>query len=326
MNARLTIQIVGWNSAPHLQDACEGLQGIPENEAIVRYIDNNSEDTSVEIVKKHLPNAQIIELQDNLGFVGAHNIGFAECTTEFILVHDPDVRVQWEPIRTLLDAFTDSAIAAVQGKLMRKDQENIIDSTGINQTLTLNGYERGAGEDDTGQYDIQADLLATTGACSLYRVAALKKVAHGSYEIAKHQALEVFDREFFAYKEDVDLGWRLNNAGYKVQYIPIPVGTHARTLGHRGKVRWYFKPAAIYSRLKSLRTRYSTRNYIWMLMKNMTWRDELKHDWFVLPRILLLGFGSMLYPPLFTVWGEVIKKAPLMLKKRKRNSFKKTGS
>lgn len=319
MKKHLTIQIVGWNSEEHLKDACKGLQDVPQDEVAIRYIDNNSSDKSAALVRKLLPHADIIKLQKNLGFTGAHNIGFAACDTEFILVHDPDVRIEWKSIQALLKEFADPSVAAVQGKLLRKHEEGIIDSAGITQTLTLNGKERGAGEEDTGQYETTTSLLATTGACSLYRMDALKKVAHSSYTIAKHDALEVFDKEFFAYKEDVDLGWRLNKSGFTVLYVPKAMGTHARTLGHRGKVRWYFKPFSIYTRLKSPRMRYSIRNYIWMLIKNMTWKDEIKYDWFIVPRIFVLFIGSLLYPPLFSVWGEIFSKA-LSVKRKGRHA------
>ncbi|MEX0650066.1 MAG: glycosyltransferase [Candidatus Andersenbacteria bacterium] len=313
---KLTIQIIGWNSAEHLRDACRALSAIPAEMVQIRYIDNASGDNSVEIIRNALPDADIIELSENVGFVGGHNIAFAKCDTDFVLTHDPDVEIDWMGTQAVLQVFADSKVGAVQGKLMRKNELGGIDSAGIVQTRTLNGKERGAGEPDSGQFNSQAELLAVTGAYGLYRMKTLRELAHSEYEVAGHKALEVFDMDFFAYKDDVDLGWRMNRHNWKVVYEPIFVGTHARTLGKRGKVPWAFHTRGMQERLSSLRTRYSFRNYLWMLIKNMTLLDEIKYDWFILPRIIYMVLLSLLYPPLFTVWGEVLRGLFRMIRKR----------
>ncbi len=366
MPALITIQIVGWNSAQPLRDGVHILAAIPRDQAIIRYIDNASIDDSVVIVRQYLPLAEIIENKENIGFAAAHNLGFSKCTTPYVLMHDPDVQLNWAGIRGLLKAFDDPKIAAVQGKLMRVEPHNVIDSAGIVLTLALNGKERGAGEIDTGQYDGAAALIAVTGACGLYRLSAIKGIAHkqdkwvarqpldrelgverwatqperpapkqswvrgkNSDEFktglprtdAKHlvrgpAGLEVFDNDFFAYKEDVDLGWRLKRAGWKSVYLPIAMGTHARTLGARGIMNWGINPKYIYNRLRSPRTRYSLRNYVWMLAKNVTWQQALVHGPFFLIRLLSFFLLSMTYIPLARVWWETLRVLPHMMSKR----------
>lgn len=312
MGAILTIQIVGWNSADHLPQTLTALKEVPLSEVIIRYIDNASTDNSVEIVKSAVPTADVIVLPKNLGFAKAHNIGFAKCTTPFVLTHDPDVNINWHGIKELLDSFSDERVGAIQGKLMRvkvhEDEEAIIDSAGIVHTLSLNGRERGAGEIDRGQFNMPAHVLAVTGACGLYRMSALKTVAYNGDEI--------FDNDFFAYKEDVDLGWRLNKAGFLCQYEPVAVGTHKRTLGRGSGANWGSNVGSFYKRLKSRRTRYSLRNYVWMVAKNATLSQLLWHDIFIEVRLLAFFALSLLYPPLFSVWREIWQNLPSMLRKR----------
>jgi GT2 family glycosyltransferase len=276
-------------------------------EALIRYIDNASTDQSVSLVRRQLPGAEIIQLSENRGFAGAHNAGLARCTTAYVLTHDPDLAVDWPGVQKLLAAFADPHLAAIQGKLLRA-QGNIIDSAGIIRTRALNGHERGALEEDQGQYEEAAPLLAVTGACGMYRMAALQDVEEpgGQY----------FDEDFFAYKEDVDLGWRLNRAGWKVCYRPVYVGRHRRSLGRRGLMNWGIRPDAVMVRLRTKRTRYSLRNWVWMMAKNASLKEEMAAELFIDARLLLFFCFSLLYWPLFPVWGEIIRGLPDMMNKR----------
>lgn len=304
MTPQLTIQIVGWNSAPVLPATLTALKKIPTAEVMIRYIDNNSQDDSIHLVRYALPGAEIIELPANRGFAGAHNLGFAKCATPYVLTCDPDMQPDWEGIKKLLALFNDPEIAAVQGKVLRPDGK--IDSAGIKLSLALNGIERGANTEDRGQYNQQAELIAVTGGAGIYRMKTLESVG-------------TFDEDFFAYKEDVDLGWRLNNAGYKVLYVPIFMGMHARTLGRRGAFNWGLNPKEIYKRLKSPRTRYSFRNWIWMITKNVTLKQELAAEIFILARLAVFFVLSITYPPFFKVWLETLQGIPKMLDKRSKS-------
>jgi GT2 family glycosyltransferase len=316
MNEKLTIQIVGWNSADVLESGLIALKTIPQDEVLVRYIDNGSNDDSVLLVKKHLPQADIIELSKNKGFSAAHNIGLKRCDTPYVLLHDPDVTVEWAGIKELISELdNEKNIGAVQGKLFRvESNKKLIDSAGIELTLALNGRERGANEVDEGQYEKKEYILAATGSCVLFRMKSLHNVKYGESEF--------FDEKFFAYKEDVDLGWRLNNAGWKVKYVPVDVGVHRRTLGKRGFMNWGLNPIKVLARLRNPRTRYSFRNWIWLIVKNASFKQGLLHEVFVDLRILVFLILSCFYWPLFTVWGEVWRGLPLMMKRR-NSSFNK---
>ncbi len=309
MAAKLTIQLLGWNGAAHLQETASALRPIPPEEVVIRYIDNGSEDASLEIVQDLLPHANILRLEKNIGFAGAHNAGIAVCTTPFVLTLDQDITVIWEGLKTLIAALEHNPkLGAVQGKLYRKEGKGIIDSAGIVFTLALNGKERGSNEKDAGQYETKADLFAVTGGCGMYRLEALQEVAYEK---------EIFDADFFAYKEDMDLGWRLNKAGWSVQYIPVLVGHHARTMGKRGIFNWGIAPKTIAERITNNRTRLSLRNYIWMLAKNMTLKDELKHDLFIAIRLSVFFILSLFSWKLFSVWKEAFQGIHKMHAKRK---------
>lgn len=302
---RITIQIVTWSSAKQLPRLLDSLKTIPAGEVEITVIDNASTDSSVSLVQTALPNAHIIQLRSNTGFCSAHNVGFAAAKTEFVLIVNPDLQLRWEGVQKVLEVFSDSKVAAVQGKLLRSENPSIIDSAGIEQTLSLNGKERGAGEQDSGQYNAQAELLATTGACSLFRMSALKSIAHGTYGVEGHEALEVFDKDFFAYKEDIDLGWRFKNAGYKNMYVPVLVGIHPRSIRSGGV-------AGFLARLKDERTKLSLRNYMLMVHKNASVKQKLLHELFIESRLLVFVVISLLYWPLFGVMKDVKRLLPIV--------------
>ena len=299
----------------HLAKTLGALKDLPQALGVVRVIDNGSQDGTVATVQKLLPQADLVVLPHNIGFARAHNLGFAKCTTEFVMTHDPDVTLNLESLPDLLASFDDEMVAAVQGKLYRQqqvpDERPMIDSAGIVHTATLNGRERGASETDNGQYNATENVLAVTGAAGIYRVAALEAVAYASGNLP-----EVFDEDFFAYKEDVDLGWRLNRAGFVCRYEPIVMGTHARTLGKRGSLPWFINPEEAPRRLLSSRTRYSIRNYVWMLVKNISWKQEIAYGIPIAIRLIFIFVATVVFFPLMTVCLEVAEDIPTMIRKR----------
>ena len=320
MKSSLTIQIVTWNSAGDLPPALEALQSIPDD-VVVRVIDNNSSDNSLDIIQQALPHADIVRNKKNLGFGPAHNQGIALCDTEFILLHNPDLVLEWGAMNHFLSLFADDRVGAVQGKLLRtKPKPGTIpkfDTTGIILTKALNGRERAAGEEDRGQYDTPGTILAPSGAAGLYRISALHDVAHRT-----EHGEEFFDHDFFAYKEDVDLGWRLNRAGWKVLYDPTVLGYHSRALKREGLFNWGLNPVKIYQRLRSPRTAYSLRNWFWLMLKNVSPKQLLLHTPHVLAREVVMLLLSILYPPLLRAWWQALIGTPKMLAKRSQHSSK----
>ncbi len=309
---QVTIQIVGWNSEKTLPMAVAALTKLPIGIAKICYLDNASRDNSIAIVRQNLPEAEIVALDQNFGFTGAHNIGLERCDTPYVFTHDPDLELVPEGLMRLLEVMRlNPKVGAVQGKLWRakSKQELVIDSAGIEMTRACNGSERGAGQIDNGQFDQAIDVAATTGAGSLYRMEALRSV--------RYSEKEYFDTDFFAYKDDVDLSWRLRRAGWQIKYEPVGCGFHYRTLGRKGWLNWGMAPQAIYKRLQNKRTYYSLRNWIWMLVKNITFRELVARAIFIVMRGLV-WFGLTLgYWPLGKAWIEAGKGLIKMWHKRK---------
>jgi GT2 family glycosyltransferase len=110
--------------------------------------------------------------------------------------------------------------------------------------------DRGAGEPDLGQYDKAEEVFGPSGAAALYRGEALQDVAFNG---------QVFDEDFFAYREDADLAWRCRLMGWKSIYAPSAVALHRRrvTPERRGQL-----PAII--------NYHSVKNRFLLRLNNMT--------------------------------------------------------
>jgi len=177
-------------------------------------------------------------------------------------------------------------------------------------TRTLNGIDRGAGVADRGQYEEPAELAAVTGAAGIYRLQALREAAYGG--------LEVFDEKFWAYKEDVDLGWRLRLAGWRVVYLPVLTAYHTRAVGPQTAAAWSWQPQRLLARLRDRRTALSLRNWVWMLTKNMTFRTAPVYAAAAGVRLLAFAVITMVYWPLLPAWAETLRGIPAMLRRRIR--------
>jgi GT2 family glycosyltransferase len=113
-------------------------------------------------------------------------------------------------------------VGIVAPKLLRASDPTVLDSTGLFIDRRRCPYDRGQGETDRGQYDVQSDVFGASGAAALYRRAMLDDLVCGG---------EYLDQDFFAYYEDADLAWRAQLRGWRCIYAPRAVATHVRGWG-----------------------------------------------------------------------------------------------
>ena len=80
-------------------------------------------------------------------------------------------------------------------------------------------FDRGAGQPDDSRWDRAQEVFGISGAAVLLRKSALDEGRVDG---------EVFDEDFFAYREDADLAWRMRGFGYRAIYEPRAVVYHQR--------------------------------------------------------------------------------------------------
>jgi GT2 family glycosyltransferase len=169
-----------------------------------------------------------VEQGCNLGYAGGHNRALRRSSSEFFLPLNADAHLAQDFLSEALPAFDDPSVGAVQGKVLREDASpRTIDTAGLLPLRNRAVVNRGQGQPDVGQFDGPEEIFGPDGAAPLYRRAALDDVAVPSP--SPEGDPEYFDETFFAYKEDVDLAWRLQWRGWRTRYVPTAVAWHRRT-------------------------------------------------------------------------------------------------
>jgi GT2 family glycosyltransferase len=214
---KVGVHIVTFNSAQDIAACIQGLQSQTFRAFEIHVWDNASSDNTVAVLRGI--GIEPERSRSNRGFAAAHNELIGRHIAEYVLVLNPDAIPRADFIEKLVAAMDlRSDAASATGKLLRLDGFTI-DSTGIVMLRNQRHLDRGAGEPDLGQYDKAEDVFGASGAAALYRVQALKETAlEGQY----------FDEDFFAYREDADLAWRLRLMGWSAIYVPDAVALHRR--------------------------------------------------------------------------------------------------
>ena len=312
-----------------LPDLMKSIMGQTYRDFNVLVIDNGSSDGAEAFLRENYPETTVIRNARNLGFSAAHNQGIRYALDHweggkerYILVTNPDV--------ILSETYLENLMAVVQahpevgsfgGKLLRAFGENLadevlretirsdrFDSAGLNPRRNRTVADRGAGELDRGQYDEVEQVFGISGALTLYRGRALQETRYGD---------EFFDQDFFAYKEDVDLAWRLQHAGWLSLYVPSAVAYHYR--GMYGPEKMGLWERIRNRRIKSsVRNYYSTRNHWLLLIKNLRFSNLL----LALPWIVVYETLRFVYVLAFEKGGlkavfDTVRLIPVMLAKRR---------
>jgi GT2 family glycosyltransferase len=328
---KVSIHIVTWNSMRFLPDLLKSIMGQTYRDFNVVILDNASTDGVEAFVREAYPQMVFIRNARNLGFSVGHNQAIryaiehwpeAELSNRFILVTNPDIILTPTFLEELVAATRiHPEVGAFGGKLLRAFGENLgdevlkevvrsqrLDSVGLNPHRNGTVTDRGAGELDEGQYEQSQKVFGISGALAFLRASALEDVRFGD---------EVFDQDFFAYKEDVDLAWRLQHAGWDAMYVPRAVAYHYRGMYGAEK-------SGLWKRLRNhrekslLRNLYSTRNHWLMLLKNV----RLSQFFLSVFWIVTYELARLMYILLFerTGWQalrETVGLSPRMWRKRR---------
>lgn len=211
------------------------------------FVDNSDleDNDNIKLIKDGLPEAKIIKTGYNSGFSKANNIIIKEAQelgADYFFAVNVDMILDSNVVSSLVSAVmrtpqVGSATCKVKKwDFSRKNNEdmgktNFLDSTGITVNKEHRFIDRGHGDVDYGQFDQLGEVFGANGAVAIYRMSSLEDVVFKDENGNK----EYFDELMFMYKEDVDISYRLQLAGYKCIYTPEAVVYHDRSLSGQGK-------------------------------------------------------------------------------------------
>lgn len=116
----ISILIVNYNGKKYLEDCLSSLFSInyPKNKYEVILVDNDSQDNSVDFIKKNFPKVNLIESDENLGFAGGNNLAYSKAKGEYIVLLNNDTKVDINWLKELVDtAQRKKSIGIVSSKL-----------------------------------------------------------------------------------------------------------------------------------------------------------------------------------------------------------------
>lgn len=305
------IQIVGWNHRGYLENVLKSCleQTVPVE---IIYVDNASEDGSVEFVRTNFPGVKIIENKTNRGYAGGHNDALKATQTEIAILMNPDISLKKDFVEKIVNSFLNPKVGAVTPLLLRPPEGNgeiLIDSFGLKLNLSLRGVNKYEGKKlKDFPYKSETELWGFTGAAAALRREAINDTTENG---------EFFDETLHSYREDVDASWRLQKKGWKILGIPQIKVFHVRAA--RKTARNGVKKS---TKIIGL----SWRNYFLVILKNAAPSQLILHFPFLLVETLARLAQLIFKPYLWGSFEELIKLAPEFIRKRKSSNIKSNAN
>ena len=296
---KLSVNLITWNGEKYIPYLFASLRNQTFKDWELLVIDNGSSDGTAAKIEAELASfsvsAKFIKNNKNLGFAGGHNQGLRVTGGELVLFLNQDIILApdyFEKIVGFMETRPDAA--AAQGVLCKwifpDGKTDIVDSLGLRVFKNRRVV-------DITESDGVAEVFGLSGALPMFRRSALLAIKIND---------EIFDEDFFAYKEDVDLTYRLRLSGFKSFITDETNAWHDRTA------------AADRGRKSDFVNYHSYKNHLFVLIKN----EFCANFWVDFPRIFWYEFRKFVYILLFErrtlrALPDFFRLLPKMVKKRK---------
>ncbi|MBI1851083.1 MAG: glycosyltransferase [Planctomycetes bacterium] len=209
MVPHVSVIVLNYNGLQHLGPCLDSLQEVryPKDRLEVILADNASRDGSVAFVRDRYPWVRLLEFAENHGFAGGNDRAAEEASGEYVCFLNNDTRVDPGFLEALMGTIERGAACAAS-RIVSFDGERLM-YRGGEMNFCGFGFQQGLGErvapGTSGGND--EETLFACGCAML---------------MSRKLFLDVggFDDAYFAFYEDVDLGWRLWVLGHSVRYSP----------------------------------------------------------------------------------------------------------
>ena len=242
---KISVVTPNYNGEKFLKTFFDSLNDDSECIGEIIIVDNGSSDNSLEYIKNNEFNfpVKVIENKENLGFSPAVNQGIRESEYDYVFSLNNDTEVKKGSIKALVDLITSNDnIFSVQAKMLQYDNKELIDDVGDEYNLLA--WTKKTGENhNSSEFVNVKEIFSSCAGAAMYSKAIMSDIG-------------LFDDNFFAYMEDVDLALRANINGYKNLLCPDAVVYHIGS-------------ATSGSRYNEFKVRLAARNNVWVVYKNI---------------------------------------------------------
>ncbi|WP_028591726.1 glycosyltransferase family 2 protein [Paenibacillus massiliensis] len=240
---KVSVVIPNYNGDIYLQDCLCSLKNQTFTDFEVILVDNNSTDNSINLAQSVLPSITIIKLASNLGFSKAVNTGIMRSQGEFVVLLNNDTIAYADWLFNLVHCIEqDTSIFSCSSKMLIYHDPCLVDDAGDTYTIFGNAYQEGHGQHKH-FFDKDQDVFSACAGAAIYRRSLFDKIGY-------------FDERFFAYLEDVDIGYRGRLYGFRNVLCSTAEILHIGSATTGGG----FSP---------LKVKLSARNNIFLIYKNM---------------------------------------------------------
>lgn len=242
---KVSVVTPNYNGERFLKTFFESLDNDCEFIDEVIIVDNGSSDKSKEYITNNSFNftVRLIENSKNTGFAPAVNQGILEAKNEYIFSLNNDTEVKKGSIKALVDLISSADdIFSVQAKMLQYDNKELIDDVGDEYNLLA--WTKKTGENhNSNEFRQVKDIFSACAGAAMYKKSLLTEIG-------------MFDANYFAYMEDVDLAIRSRIYGYRNLLCPDAVVYHIGS-------------ATSGSRHNDFKVRLAARNNVWTVYKNL---------------------------------------------------------
>lgn len=299
----VSIIIVNCNGKHLLTSCLNSLFANTYKNTEVIVVDNASSDGSAEFIRDNFKDVAIIEQKENLGFAKGNNVAIKLARGEYVAMLNNDAVAEKEWLSELVNAMElNRRIGICASKILFYNNHSVINSSGICvEKISGFTWDRGFGDKESDKYREKCMVFGACAAAALYRKDMLGQIG-------------LFDEDFFAYHEDVDLAWRAQLYGWKCMYVPTAIVYHhfSATAGTNSPLKEYF----------------SSRNRIWLIIKNYPSPQIYKYSFFIIFAMFGYFIYALLSGNIYSVKGKISALAGLKknINKRKLIQQNKTVS
>ena len=268
---KTAIIILNWNGEKLLEQFLPSVVEFTAKQADIYIADNNSTDNSIDFITENFPSVKIIKNAINGGYAKGYNDALKHIDADIFCLINSDIEVTENWLNPILNEFeNDENIGVLQPKILDFKNKTKFEYAGAaGGFLDFFGYPYCRGrifndiEKDKNQFNKISDIFWASGACFFIKSDLFRE-------------LNGFDEDYFAHQEEIDLCWRVQNAGFKIKYIPNSIVYHVG--------------GATLSNLNPKKTFLNFRNSLLNILKNVPNRYLV---FLILSRLILDGFAGI---------------------------------
>jgi GT2 family glycosyltransferase len=213
----LSVVIINWNTKELLITCLDSLfSGGLISEEQVWVVDNASSDGSAEAIEKYFPNINLIITPENVGFGAANNLAILHINKKYVWFLNPDTEVRSAALTTLINFMESNPSAGAAGSKFLNPDGSLQTSCYPFPTVSRECWRL-----------LHLDTIWTYGGYNQahWNPNEVREVdvLQGASLILRKEVLDqvgLFDEDYFMYTEEVDLCFRVKNAGWHLFWVP----------------------------------------------------------------------------------------------------------